>query len=217
MIKEKYLKALELDKVLDMLAQETCCPAARDLALSIRPETDLDEVLRSLKRTDDAFSLTLRFGTPSFITLTDPTPRLKVAMAGGTLSPRDLLNVGAVLRQSRSLCQWARQFDDEETAVSEDLNALYQNNTLEREISSAFINEEEIDDNASPELSSIRRKIRQTELKARDRMEKLIHSSTYQKYLQDSLITMRDGTKIPMDDVLSMEGALFSAREQDRP
>ena len=193
MIKEKYLKALELDKVLDMLAQETCCPAARDLALSIRPETDLDEVLRSLKRTDDAFSLTLRFGTPSFITLTDPTPRLKVAMAGGTLSPRDLLNVGAVLRQSRSLCQWARQFDDEETAVSEDLNALYQNNTLEREISSAFINEEEIDDNASPELSSIRRKIRQTELKARDRMEKLIHSSTYQKYLQDSLITMRDG------------------------
>ena len=60
MIKEKYLKALELDKVLDMLAQETCCPAARDLALSIRPETDLDEVLRSLKRTDDAFSLTLR-------------------------------------------------------------------------------------------------------------------------------------------------------------
>ena len=193
MMKPKYLKALELDKILEMLAQETCCESARNLALSIEPETDVDEVIRSLKRTDDAFNLTLRFGTPSFIGLVDPTPRLKVAMAGGTLSPRDLLNIGAVLRQSRSLSQWAHQFEDEENSISEDLFSLYLNNTLEREISSAIISDDEIDDNASAELASIRRKIRQTELKARDRMEKIIHSSTYQKYLQDSLITMRDG------------------------
>ena len=193
MMKPKYLKALELDKILEMLAQETCCESARNLALSIEPETDVDEVIRSLKRTDDAFNLTLRFGTPSFIGLVDPTPRLKVAMAGGTLSPRDLLNIGAVLRQSRSLSQWAHQFEDGENSISEDLFSLYLNNTLEREISSAIISDDEIDDNASAELASIRRKIRQTELKARDRMEKIIHSSTYQKYLQDSLITMRDG------------------------
>jgi DNA mismatch repair protein MutS2 len=193
MMNAKYLKTLELDKVLDMLAEETCCETARNLALSIQPEADVDEVLRSLKRTDDAFNLTLRFGTPSFTGLTDPTPRLKVAMAGGTLSPRDLLNIGAVLRQSRSLSQWAHQFAEEENSITEDLFSLYLNNPLEREISSAIISDEEIDDNASPELSSIRRKIRQTELKARERMEKLIHSSTYQKYLQDSLITMRDG------------------------
>lgn len=193
MMKPKYLKALELDKILEMLAQETCCESARNLALSIEPETDVDEVIRSLKRTDDAFNLTLRFGTPSFIGLVDPTPRLKIAMAGGTLSPRDLLNIGAVLRQSRSLSQWAHQFEDEENSISEDLFSLYLNNTLEREISSAIISDDEIDDNASAELASIRRKIRQTELKARDRMEKIIHSSTYQKYLQDSLITMRDG------------------------
>ena len=193
MINTKYLKILELDKVLDMLAEETCCETARNLALSIQPEADVDEVLRSLKRTDDAFNLTLRFGTPSFTGLTDPTPRLKVAMAGGILSPRDLLNIGAVLRQSRSLSQWAHQFAEEENSITEELFSLYLNNPLEREISSAIISDEEIDDNASPELSSIRRKIRLTELKARERMEKLIHSSTYQKYLQDSLITMRDG------------------------
>ena len=193
MMKPKYLKALELDKILEMLAQETCCESARNLALSIEPETDVDEVIRSLKRADDAFNLTLRFGTPSFIGLVDPTPRLKVAMAGGTLSPRDLLNIGAVLRQSRSLSQWAHQFEDEENSISEDLFSLYLNNTLERGISSAIISDDEIDDNASAELASIRRKIHQTELKARDRMEKIIHSSTYQKYLQDSLITMRDG------------------------
>ena len=140
-MKPKYLKALELDKILEMLAQETCCESARNLALSIEPETDVDEVIRSLKRTDDAFNLTLRFGTPSFIGLVDPTPRLKVAMAGGTLSPRDLLNIGAVLRQSRSLSQWAHQFEDEENSISEDLFSLYLNNTLEREISTDKIGE----------------------------------------------------------------------------
>ena len=141
MINTKYLKILELDKVLDMLAEETCCETARNLALSIQPEADVDEVLRSLKRTDDAFNLTLRFGTPSFTGLTDPTPRLKVAMAGGILSPRDLLNIGAVLRQSRSLSQWAHQFAEEENSITEELFSLYLNNPLEREISTDKIGE----------------------------------------------------------------------------
>lgn len=193
MIHKKYTKILELDKVLEMLAEETCCDASRQMALSIEPETDLDEVIRSLKRTDDAFNLSVRFGSPSFTGLRDPGGRLKVAMAGGVLSPRDLLNIGAVLRQSRSLLQWAHQFEEEENSITEDLFSLYTNQTLERDISAAFISEEEIADTASGELLAIRRKIRQTELKARERMEKLIHSSTYQKYLQDSIVTMRDG------------------------
>ena len=193
MIHKKYTKILELDKVLEMLAEETCCDASRQMALSIEPETDLDQVIRSLKRTDDAFNLSVRFGSPSFTGLRDPGGRLKVAMAGGVLSPRDLLNIGAVLRQSRSLLQWAHQFEEEENSITEDLFSLYTNQTLERDISAAFISEEEIADTASGELLAIRRKIRQTELKARERMEKLIHSSTYQKYLQDSIVTMRDG------------------------
>ena len=193
MIHKKYTKILELDKVLEMLAEETCCDASRQMALSIEPETDLDQVIHSLKRTDDAFNLSVRFGSPSFTGLRDPGGRLKVAMAGGVLSPRDLLNIGAVLRQSRSLLQWAHQYEEEENSITEDLFSLYTNQTLERDISAAFISEEEIADTASGELLAIRRKIRQTELKARERMEKLIHSSTYQKYLQDSIVTMRDG------------------------
>ena len=193
MIHPKYTKVLELDKVLEMLAEETCCDASRQMALSIQPETDLDEVTRSLKRTDDAFTLSVRFGSPGFSGMHDPGGRLKVAMAGGVLSIRDLLNIGAVLRQSRSLLQWARQFEDEENSITEDLFSLYTNPSLERGISAAFLSEEEVADTASGELLAIRRKIRQTELKARERMDKIIHSNTYQKYLQDALVTMRDG------------------------
>ena len=75
--------------------------------------------------------------------------------------------IAAVLRQARILDQWHNQWDEEENAVSEQFSRLYLNNPLEREISSAIISEDALDDNASPELAAIRRKIRMTELKIR--------------------------------------------------
>ncbi|MEG2596879.1 MAG: endonuclease MutS2 [Oscillospiraceae bacterium] len=193
MMNPKYMKTLELPKILSMLSALTCCEDAKEKALAIMPLTDIDEVRHAVQRTNDAFQLTVRFGTPSFIKVSNPSARLKVAEAGGVLSPKELLNIESVLRQGKSLSQWADQFSQEENTVTEQLFSIYQNNPLMREISSAIISEEEIDDNASAELSAIRRKIRQTELKARERMEQMVRSNTYQKYLQDSIITMRDG------------------------
>ena len=193
MIKAKYAKTLELDKILKMLSDLCHYADSKEKAMSIVPQTDIDDVLRELHRTNDLFQLTVRYGTPSFIGFHNPCGRLKIAQQGGTLSPGDLLNIAAVLRQSRLLSQWSDQFADEENAVSEQFSRLYQNNSLEREISSAIVSEDMIDDNASGELAAIRRKIRQTELKAREKMEKMIRSSTYQRFLQDSIITMRDG------------------------
>ena len=193
MIEPKYMKNLELDKVLAMLAELTCCETAREKALSIQPLTEKDEVQREIDRTSDLFQLTVRFGTPTFMTLRNPVGRLKIAQSGGTLSCSDLLAIAAVLRQARILDQWHNQWDEEENAVSEQFSRLYLNNPLEREISSAIISEDALDDNASPELAAIRRKIRMTELKIREKMDKMIRSSTYQKYLQDTIITMRDG------------------------
>ena len=193
MINPKYTKTLELDKILRMAAELCHYEDSKKKAVSITPLTDIDDVLHELHRTNDLFQLTVRYGTPSFIGFHNPCGRLKIAQQGGVLSPGDLLNIAAVLRQSRLLSQWSDPFAEEENAVSEQFSRLYQNNSLEREISSAIISEDMIDDNASGELAAIRRKIRQTELKAREKMEKMIRSSSYQKYLQDSIITMRDG------------------------
>ena len=181
MIEPKYMKNLELDKVLAMLADLTCCETAREKALSIQPLIEKDDVQREINRTSDLFHLTVRFGTPTFMTLRNPVGRLKIAQSGGTLSCSDLLAIAAVLRQARILDQWHNQWDEEENAVSEQFSRLYLNNSLEREISSAIISEDALDDNASPELAAIRRKIRMTELKIREKMDKLIRSSTYQK------------------------------------
>jgi DNA mismatch repair protein MutS2 len=193
MINPRYIKTLELDKILAMLAELTASDAAREKALALQPLTDRDEVRREIDRTNDLFQLTVRFGTPTFIGLKNPVGRLKIAQSGGTLSCSDLLGIAAVLRQARILTQWHDQWETEENAVSEQFSRLYLNHSLERAISSAIISEDALDDNASPELAAIRRKIRMTELKIRDKMEGMIRSSTYQKYLQDAIVTMRDG------------------------
>ena len=193
MINQKYARCLELDKILSMLAEYTCCDTAKNLALSIEPKTDLEDVQREIDRTNDIFQLTVRFGTPTYMTLKNPVGRLKIAQSGGVLSCGDLLSIAAVLRQARILSQWQNQWENEENAVSEEFSMLYLNNPLERDISAAIISEDTLDDNASSELAAIRRKIRSTELKIRDRMDKMVRSATYQKYLQDAIITMRDG------------------------
>ena len=193
MINQKYARRLELDKILSMLAEYTCCDTAKNLALSIEPKTDLEDVQREIDRTNDIFQLTVRFGTPTYMTLKNPVGRLKIAQSGGVLSCGDLLSIAAVLRQARILSQWQNQWENEENAVSEEFSMLYLNNPLERDISAAIISEDTLDDNASSELAAIRRKIRSTELKIRDRMDKMVRSATYQKYLQDAIITMRDG------------------------
>ncbi len=65
MINQKYARRLELDKILSMLAEYTCCDTAKNLALSIEPKTDLEDVQREIDRTNDIFQLTVRFGTPT--------------------------------------------------------------------------------------------------------------------------------------------------------
>lgn len=190
---KKYIKTLELNKVLLMLSDLCVCEDAKKKAENLEPSTNIYEVQREVQRTNDAFNLTVRFGTPSFSAVKNPVEKLKIAEAGGVLSTKELLNIEAILRQGKLLSQWANQFQNEENSITEELFSIYQNNSLMREISSAIISEEEISDNASAELSAIRRKIRQTELKAREKLEGIVRSASYQKFLQDNIITSRDG------------------------
>ncbi len=190
---KKYIKTLELNKVLLMLSDLCVCEDAKKKAENLEPSTNIYEVQREVQRTNDAFNLTVRFGTPSFSAVKNPVEKLKIAEAGGVLSTKELLNIEAILRQGKLLSQWANQFQNEENSITEELFSIYQNNLLMREISSAIISEEEISDNASAELSAIRRKIRQTELKAREKLEGIVRSASYQKFLQDNIITSRDG------------------------
>ena len=105
-IEEKHLRALELDKILAQLAEQTACEDAAQLARSIEPSSDAEEVRRRLTETDDAFVLTGRFGAPSFGGLINCTNALRRAEAGGVLTMGELLHISQLLHAMRALHDW---------------------------------------------------------------------------------------------------------------
>ena len=189
----KHFTALEFDKVLQMLAEFTACPDAREAALSLTPETNLNLAQALMNQTKDAHMLLARFGGPAFGGLKNINNILSRANAGSVLNPRELLDVGSTLRAVRSLAQWRESNSGVESSLDSLFNALTPNKFLESAIFEAIVSEEEISDSASPTLYDIRRKIRVQESKVREQLDKLIRSSKFSKILQDSIVTQRNG------------------------
>lgn len=189
----RSIRDVELDKILAMLAQETTCADAATLAGELTPVSQPDEAQHRLQETDDAFVLMARFGAPSFYGLTNVTNALRRAEAGGVLNLPEFLAVDATLHAIRALRDWRAKSEGMKTVLDGRFETLYPNKYLEDRIEMTVQNEEEVADTASPALASIRRKINQASLRVREQLDKMRRSGTYQKYLQESIVTMREG------------------------
>lgn len=189
----RHYKALELDKILLMLANETTIPDAYEQALKIEPVWGLFEVQELLKQTEDAHMLIGRFGAPAFCGVSNIANALRRAQAGGCLTTQELLKIAQTLRVIRGIKEWRSKSASVATSLDNHFESLSTNKFLEEKINTCIIGEEELSDNASSTLYDIRRKIRIAQSKAREVLDKIIHSSTYQKYLQDAIVTQRDG------------------------
>ncbi len=190
---DKHAKSLEFDKVLERLAEFTSCDDARYNAMHLKPESNLDLARALLNQTVDAHMLLARFGGPSFGGLKNVNNALSRANAGSVLNTKELLDIGGVLRVIRTLSQWRASNAGVQTVLDPLFNALVPNKFLESAIFNAIISEEEISDNASTALKDIRRKIRIQESKVREQLEKISRSQAYSKYLQENIITQRNG------------------------
>ncbi len=189
---EKYKKVLELDKILNILSDMTCCEYAREKVLDIVPSTSLIYVKDSLEKTNDAYNLLSRYGSPSFLNIKDPSSSLKRSTIGGCLTISEILNIGKILTLSRILIEYFNQYSDKKS-IDKIFDKLYNISSLERKISNNILSYDEISDDASLELSSIRSKIKQLYITSKQKLEEMVRSSHIQKMLQDSIITMRNG------------------------
>lgn len=190
----RHYKALELDKVLTMLSELTSCPDSKELALGLRPESNITIARGELQKTEDAFILLAKFGGPSFGSIKNVNNSLARANAGGVLTMRELLDIGENLRVIRSLHEWrSRQSEENSFSIDVYFGSLRPNKYLESKISSSITSEEEMSDNASPALADIRRKMRQQAARIREKLDGIIRSQTYQKVLQDAIVTQRNG------------------------
>ena len=192
-MENKFYKCLELDKILLLLADETSIERSREAALALEPSSGLFEANELLAETNDAHMLVGRFGTPSFGTVRDMTNAIRRAQAGAGLNTLELLRIAELLRVIRSLEEWRKKSASIETKLDMRFNMLAPNKYLETKITTSILSEDEIADTASHNLQDIRRKISIASSKVRERLDKIIHSASYQKFLQDSIVTIRGG------------------------
>jgi len=150
---EKSLRKLELDQVLQLLAECAGSEGGKEACLSLRPSSDLEEVELMLNQTTAASDLCTRKGNPVFGDVTDCSASLERADRGGSLQPVELLRIAGILRCARNIKGYVAE-DDKATVLDALFQALSPNKYLEDKIFGAILSEEEIADNASPELSA---------------------------------------------------------------
>ena len=191
-LKRDY-QTLELHKVLERLAAEAANERAKELARSLVPETDPDRVRHLLQKTEDAFQLSVRFGSPSFDSFHDVCAAVRRTQSGARVSLKELLEIARLERQITSLTDWYDHCGQIENTLSDLFARLQPDSYLADLLERSIENEERLSDAASPELASIRKKITQAGLRLREKLEKMLKSPSMQTYLQEAIVTIRDG------------------------
>ena len=188
-----HYRTLELHKVLEMLASEAANEKTKALARALVPDNDTDRVRHELQKTEDAFRLSVRFGTPPFDSFNDVCAAVRRTQSGARVSLKELLEIARLLRQISSLADWYAHSEQMTTTLSDLFDRLQPDSYLADLLERSIENEERLADAASPALASIRRKITQAGLRLREKLEKMIRSASMQTYLQEAIITIRDG------------------------
>ena len=190
----KALKTLEYDKIINMLSEYAQSRPAKERCAALLPSDDMETITLLQKQTSDALSRLFTKGSVSFSGNADVTGALKRLELGASLSAPELLRMASLLRAASNVRSYGvRDITEEEydslDAMFTQLNDLP---TLRLEIERCIISEEEVADSASPGLRDVRRRMASVSSKIQGEMTSCLQ--TYKSYLQDAVITMRDGS-----------------------
>ncbi len=188
-MENKTLITLEYDKILNKISEYAINEETVERIGKTTPVSDFDEAKRLLSETDAAMVLVQKFGSPQIARVRNVDAVIKRLKVGGSLSMAELLNVAAIFRGADNLKKY---YADKEGALDEYFEELFPERQLEELISASIISDEEMADGASPELHSIRRKMRSASDRIKDSLNNIVHSEHYRKFLQDSIITVRN-------------------------
>lgn len=191
---QKALETLEYKKIIAQLKREMGSAASAKLADELTPLTSEKIIKEELRSTTEAVDLIMRKGTLPTGGLYDIREALLLAKKGGSLTMRQLLEVQNVLAISSEVV--AFMHDDalpEVRHIGEMVDLIVEFTALEKEISRCILTEDEMADNASPKLKDIRRSIHRQNQAIKDKLTRIITSSSNKTYLQDAIVTIRDG------------------------
>ena len=190
---ERAIGTLEFDKIREMLAMVCPTEGAKALARALRPSRAIGTVRRMLAETDAAKTMQITKGMPPFGGVSDITAFVERADKGAVLAPGEILAIGRALSAARGAKDYRNEDHTAETALDEYFQRLVPNKKLEDKIGRAIASEDMIADTASDKLYDIRRKMRTENNRIRDSLQKYVTGNSYSKFLQEQIVTMRDG------------------------
>ena len=190
-----YLNKLEYFKILETLSTFATTYIGKNMCLNLLPSNQKDDVKNKLLETDEAVKVLYRSSTPPLSEIADNTINLKTLESFGTLSLKSLLDITDILKISDSL----KKYFYTDYIVPEDfeiLNSifslLYSNSSIIKKIDTCILDENTLNDNASSNLLSIRKKQRNLEQDIKSKLTNFLHSSSYSKYIQENVVTIRN-------------------------
>lgn len=192
---EKCLHTLEYDKILSLLADHADCPETKKECMALRPCSDIEEITRLQTATADALNRILQNGKPGFTGTHNLQPHLKRLEIGGTLGMKELLEVRSLLEIAKRVKTYDRNMmhndlSDSLTPLFEELEPL---TPLHKEISRCILDEEEMADDASVRLASLRKSIQRMNERIHGQLARMMNDTNTRGHLQDAVVTMRDG------------------------
>lgn len=193
----KYLEKLEFNKIKESLQQYSKTYIGKKYCSNIYPFTEKNKILKALDETNEAVILRYKKGNiPIYEISDDIEVCLKTLSSNRVLSISNILNIGKILKLSNDLKEYF--FSDELINLDEFkclynyFDNLYVNKDIENQIFSAIIDEYTLDDKASSNLFNIRSSKRKIEQEIKNKLNSFISSSTYSKYLQEPVVTIRN-------------------------
>jgi len=194
-LNKKSLRVLEYYKIIDMLKSYCVSSLGKALAEKVVPMYEKNKIEKFQMETQEALQIRIKRGSPPIGEIYEMKSKVKRAEIGGVLSPKSLLEVSRNLSVARKLKGYLRHDSEDRESkyinIEKYISELVIDKKLEEEIDIAIISEEEISDLASSKLRSIRKGMLQKQDNIRQKLDSMVHSTHYDKYLQDALVTIR--------------------------
>jgi len=192
---DRTLKVLEYDKIIEKLAGYTQSESGRRLALQLKPSSEKAQIMEWQEETSEAESILVAEGSGLISPFPDIQHAVRKAKIGSVLCPRELLEIAQVLSLASSAKKRMNEYKGKEelSLIPSMIENLKTQHALLERIRNCIETEESLYDHASPELFNIRRQIRRANDKIRDRLNGYLHSLQMQKYLQEAIVTIRNG------------------------
>ena len=189
---KKVLKILEFDKILERMQEYTESESVKKRIYKLEPFSDIKKARAAQRETTESASTLLKLGNmPVNLSVNDVRPSVKRAEQGGVLTPRELMDISRVLYVARRTKSYLSEISEECEILAGLRESLMVAKPLEDKINSCIVSESEIADDASSELSAIRRKMKNLNGKIKETLNSMIHSAHYKKFLQDPIVSVR--------------------------